>query len=101
MSPLSELLSKYAEYGNDGLLPAVDEIVQHGHLLEHLHNLVHGHANVVDETPHAYRHPNGFTKIRLVAAPSSRWTVRLHVWDELSRDSDVHSHRWNFASHIL
>lgn len=101
MSPLTDVLKKYAERGSDGLRPAVDEIAQHGYLLEHLHGLVKNHDNLTIEPPRAYRHPNGFTKIRLATLGLDRWALRLHLWEKLSRDRDIHCHRWNFASRVL
>jgi hypothetical protein len=98
---LSELVGKYSESGDDGLLPAVDEVTQHGYLLEHLDELVATNCDNDDGQLLAYRHPNGFTKIRLVTLPESGWVVRLHVWDQMSSDRDIHCHKWNFASRIL
>lgn len=51
----------------------------------------------------AYRHPNGFLKIVLVA--DSEFQLRLHVWRPGAGSppptENVHSHRWDFASAIL
>jgi hypothetical protein len=99
---LSEVLRKYAEQSPQELVPAVDEIWQHGYISEYLHSFGHGRTpRYVDESPVAYRHPNGFTKIRLASLSDYGWAVRLHVWDRKSSDCDIHSHRWNFASRIL
>lgn len=102
MPSLTEVVRKYAEQGSHGLLLAVDEIVQHGHLAEYLHDLLEGRiVTANDDLPVAYRHPNGFTKIRLASLNDFGWAVRLHMWAARSSDSDIHSHRWSFASRIL
>lgn len=100
MLSLNEVLRKYAEQGSSALRPAVDEIVQHGYLAEYLHDLLQGPEST-DQSLVAYRHPNGFTKIRLAALRDYGWAIRLHVWAKQSADEDIHSHRWNFASRIL
>jgi hypothetical protein len=83
-------------------MSAVDEIVQHGYLVEYLHELTQEPwSRYTDEFPVAYRHPNGFTKIRLTTLDDYGWTIRLHVWAERASDYDIHSHCWNFASRIL
>ena len=101
MLSLSDVLRKYAEQGDEALLPAADEIAQHGYLAEYLHKLLEGDVTDTDAPPVAYQHPNGFTKIRLASLSDSGWSVRVHVWTERSSDRDVHSHRWNFASRVL
>lgn len=102
MPSLNEVLRKYAEQGSSALRPAVDEIVQHGYLAEYLHDLLQGPEYICsDQSLVAYRHPNGFTKIRLAALTDNGWAIRLHVWGKKSADENIHSHRWNFASRIL
>ncbi|MGH3394977.1 MAG: hypothetical protein ACRDPO_09825 [Streptosporangiaceae bacterium] len=102
MPSLSQVLRKYAEQGSAALLPAADEIVQHGHLAEYLHDFLRREPGVqFEEDPVAYRHPNGFTKIRLASLNDYGWAIRLHVWAEQASDYDIHSHRWNFASRVL
>jgi hypothetical protein len=98
---LSKLLSKYAEQGDDALRQAADEVADQGHLAEYLRDLLNGTATDSDSYPVGYRHPNGFTKIRLCALPAEGWAIRLHLWDPGSADGDVHSHRWHFASRVL
>jgi hypothetical protein len=99
---LSQVLRKYAEQGSAALRPAADEIMQHGHLAEYLHDFLRREpGESLEDDPVAYRHPNGFTKIRLASLYDYGWAVRLHVWAEQASDYDIHSHRWNFASRIL
>jgi hypothetical protein len=99
---LSQVLRKYAEQGPAALLPAADEIAQHGYLAEYLHDFIRvGPSNRVEDRPVAYRHPNGFTKIRLASLEDCSWAIRLHIWAEQASDYDIHSHRWNFASRVL
>jgi hypothetical protein len=99
---LTEVLRKYAEQGSQALLPAADEIVQHGHLSEYLHDLLDsGAATTSNSLPVAYRHPNGFIKLRLASLAEFGWALRLHIWAEGSSDYDIHSHRWDFASRVL
>jgi hypothetical protein len=47
-----------------------------------------------------YRHPNGFSKIKLAHLPVDDWSVRLHMWNPDARESDIHDHRWHFASYV-
>jgi hypothetical protein len=99
---LNEVLRKYAEQGSDALESAVDEIVQLGYLAEYLHDLLEGpKSSYASQFPVGYRHPNGFTKIRLAELSDYGWAIRLHVWAEQSADDNIHSHRWKFASRIL
>jgi len=98
---LNEVLPKYAEAGNQGLLLAVDEIAQHGYLHEHIHEAIKSQDFVDDNQMLGYRHPNGFAKIRLATLPDYGWVVRVHLWDHPAADSDIHCHRWNFASRVL
>jgi hypothetical protein len=99
---LTEVLHKYAEQGSQALLPAADEIVQHGHLAEYLHDQLGPRAaTFCGSMPVAYRHPNGFIKIRLASLKDFDWTVRLHIWAKGSSDYDIHSHRWDFASRVI
>lgn len=95
------MLHKYSERGDEGLLPAVEELVQHDHLLEHLRGLTREHHLAPNEWPIGHRHPNGFVKIRLVSLADIGWTLRLHVWNTHSSDRDIHNHRWCFASYVL
>lgn len=102
MSALSQLLDKYAEQGDRGLMPAVNEIVQQGYLKNHLYELTRASGSADRaETALAFAHPNGFTKIKLAGPNHHGWVIRVHVWDNEWQDADIHSHRWNFASHIL
>jgi hypothetical protein len=98
---LTEVLRKYAEQGPHGLMVAVDEVTQNGLITEYIHNLLSHHPGCADDMPLAYRHPNGFTKIRLMTRKECEWAVRLHVWAEGASDYDIHSHRWDFASRIV
>jgi hypothetical protein len=98
---LSDLLRKYAERGDEGLLPAAEEIAQHGHLAEYLYRLAGSDHPASCEPLVGYRHPNGFSKIRLVGLADYGWAARLHVWNVGSSDPDIHSHRWHFASYVL
>jgi hypothetical protein len=58
-----------------------------------------------DVAKRSYWHPNGFAKIVLHTGVEPEFRVRLHVWpssDTVSRgESNPHSHRWEFASHVL
>ena len=101
VSSLSDVLRKYAERGDEGLLPAAEEIAQHGYLAEYLYRLA-GSDHLASCGPLVgYRHPNGFSKIRLVGLTDYGWAARLHVWNVGSSDRDIHSHRWPFASYVL
>ncbi|MEV7038044.1 hypothetical protein [Amycolatopsis sp. NPDC051061] len=60
---------------------------------------------VAEIAKRSYWHPNGFAKIVLHTGVEPEFRVRLHVWPEsetVSRgESNPHSHRWEFASHVL
>jgi hypothetical protein len=48
----------------------------------------------------SYRHDNGFTKVVLGHRKTAR--VRFHVWSTTqTSESNVHNHRWDFASMVL
>lgn len=52
----------------------------------------------------SYRHPNGFTKIVIADSAAPEFKIRAHLWDVGSKvgdESDIHNHRWNYASRIL
>ena len=99
MPSISEVLSKHAEHGEAGLLPAVEELVRHGQVAEYLVDLIR-RRYPPGEPIVGYRHPNGFSKIRLARLPGYDWTVRLHLWEPDAADSDIHDHRWRFASYV-
>lgn len=99
MPSINEVLRKHAEYGDSGLLSAVEELARHGHVAEYLFELTQRHVSP-DEPIIAYRHPNGFTKIKLTPLSDIGWCVRLHVWDAGATDGDIHDHRWHFASYV-
>lgn len=56
-----------------------------------------------DVPDRAYRHPNGFLKIVLLADPE--FQLRLHVWRPTPEypppAENVHNHRWDFAAAVL
>ncbi len=56
-----------------------------------------------DVPDRAYRHPNGFLKIVLMA--DREFQLRLHVWrpapEYPAPAENVHNHRWDFASAVL
>jgi hypothetical protein len=101
VSSLAEVLRKYAERGDGGLLAAVEEIALHGHLAEYLYDLTSRRHPEAGRSFVAYQHPNGFTKVRLVSLTDLGWTLRLHVWSAHASDRDIHNHRWHFASRVL
>ncbi|MEJ2852824.1 MULTISPECIES: hypothetical protein [unclassified Saccharothrix] len=48
----------------------------------------------------SYRHDNGFTKVVLGTRDNAR--IRFHVWATArTSESNVHNHRWDFASMVL
>jgi len=52
----------------------------------------------------SYRHSNGFAKISFPRVPGTAARLRLHLWlpgDGREPDSDLHNHRWPFASRVL
>jgi hypothetical protein len=70
-----------------------------------LRDLAADDAAVAEIAKRSYWHPNGFAKIVLHAGAEPEFRVRLHVWprsETPSRgESNPHSHRWEFASHVL
>lgn len=69
---------------------------------EFLRPLLARHA-AAEAPDRAYRHPNGFSKIVLLADP--QFQLRLHVWrpapEYPAATENVHGHRWDFASAVL
>jgi hypothetical protein len=49
----------------------------------------------------AFAHPNGFAKIALGVCLRSSVRLFLHVWTDDFSDSDIHNHRWHFASTVI
>ncbi|MEU5262816.1 hypothetical protein [Amycolatopsis sp. NPDC021455] len=70
-----------------------------------LRDLTADDAAVAEIAKRSYWHPNGFAKIVLHTGIEPEFRVRLHVWprsETPSRgESNPHSHRWEFASHVL
>lgn len=70
-----------------------------------LRDLVADDAMVADIAKRSYWHPNGFAKIVLHTGIEPDFRVRLHVWPSSATpsrgESNPHSHRWEFASHVL
>lgn len=66
-----------------------------GFLLEHADSLA-------ELDRHAYRHSNGFTKVKLLV--TDRYSVRIHLWgaaDGHRGEMNPHGHRWEFASWVV
>jgi len=49
----------------------------------------------------SFFHENGFSKIVLVDPPAQSYRLRLHLWNDDSDDSNIHNHKWNYASVAL
>ena len=76
--------------------PAYSRIRVRELLLQAVHNAIGA-----EDIPEVYVHPNGFTKVKLLASPAGDWAVRLHLWDRAANEHDIHSHRWSFASKVV
>lgn len=52
----------------------------------------------------SYSHANGFEKVVLAVGHCEAYKLRLHYWrggsSQALDDSDIHSHRWDFASWV-
>jgi hypothetical protein len=70
-----------------------------------LRDLAADDAAVAEIAKRSYWHPNGFAKIVLHAGVEPEFRIRLHVWPRSETpsagESNPHSHRWEFASHVL
>ncbi|WP_328646818.1 hypothetical protein OHS58_00840 [Amycolatopsis sp. NBC_00348] len=70
-----------------------------------LAGLLTNDAKVAEIAGRSYWHPNGFAKLVLHTSAEPEFRIRLHVWPESDvvspGESNPHSHRWEFASHIL
>jgi hypothetical protein len=53
----------------------------------------------------SHAHPNGFIRIILAEAPARQPALRLHLWpasdDPDDTTSDIHNHRWPYASWVV
>ncbi|MEV6622513.1 hypothetical protein AB0M83_40425 [Amycolatopsis sp. NPDC051106] len=92
--------------GLDQLRATAEHIRAHrGEFAEWLRDLAADTSAVAEIAKRSYWHPNGFAKIVLHTGVEPEFRVRLHVWPEsetVSRgESNPHSHRWEFASHVL
>jgi hypothetical protein len=101
MSGLVDLVNANTQRGVHGLLDAVNEIVDDGHLSRYIKDLMLDRVPDGIDEPMAYIHPNGFTKIRLAAPPGRNWAIRIHRWDLPFDQGDVHNHRWDFVSRVI
>ncbi|EOD67568.1 hypothetical protein H480_15826 [Amycolatopsis vancoresmycina DSM 44592] len=70
-----------------------------------LRDLAADDAAVAEIAKRSYWHPNGFAKLVLHTGVEPEFRIRLHVWPCSERpsrgESNPHSHRWDFASHVL
>lgn len=58
-------------------------------------------AQLVDVVSRSYAHPNGFRKL-VIALPADGTRLRVHHWPRKDVEpSNVHNHRWAFASAIV
>jgi hypothetical protein len=92
--------------GLDRLLSAAGHIRDHrGSFASWLAELGADDAAVADIAKRSYWHPNGFAKIVLHTSVEPEFRIRLHVWPRSTvvsaGESNPHSHRWEFASHVL
>ncbi|MFF1766655.1 hypothetical protein [Streptomyces sp. NPDC058249] len=74
-------------------------VCENGWLRDHLMTAAKDRALLSDTL--CYRHPNGFYKMKLLSPGVDSWALRVHVWDRPVAQSDVHDHRWDFASYIV
>jgi hypothetical protein len=79
---------------------ALDEVLDSSAIKAHIQSALQGRLGN-QFSPLAYLHPNGFLKIRVLTAESGQWSLRLHIWEPGLTDSDIHTHRWDFASRII
>ena len=56
---------------------------------------------IEDVPSRAYIHPNGFKKIPLGLHLPSNARLFIHVWTDNFTDTDIHNHRWHFASRVI
>ncbi|WP_328617887.1 hypothetical protein OHS18_18535 [Amycolatopsis sp. NBC_00355] len=70
-----------------------------------LRDLAADRAAVAEIAKRSYWHPNGFAKVVLHTSIEPEFRIRLHVWPRSEMpsrgESNPHSHRWEFASHVL
>jgi hypothetical protein len=69
-----------------------------------LHELATSAESRAEMCRQSYVHQNSFVKIVLVESLAPMFKLRLHVWRNGSvgpKDSDIHNHRWDFASRVL
>ncbi|MDH6493756.1 hypothetical protein M2157_009843 [Streptomyces sp. SAI-127] len=101
MPLMTELLTfiDSAVSGPEDLLPTLSAVCDSGRLREYLVAAAKERASLSDTL--CYRHPNGFYKMKLLSPSVDSWALRVHVWDRPVPPSDVHNHRWDFASHVV
>lgn len=82
-------------YDELGYILRAEEVANTIHkILSHANNLV---AVAAD----SYAHPNGFRKV-VLGSRTSGAKLRIHHWpDEKGVTSNVHNHRWSFASAVI
>ncbi|MFF3150139.1 hypothetical protein ACFVRU_52675 [Streptomyces sp. NPDC057927] len=98
MTDLLRFIDTAMSSSND-LEATLSAVCGSGRLREHLLASVKERASLTDTL--CYRHPNGFIKMKLLTPGADAWSLRVHVWDRPVPSSDVHNHRWDFASCVV
>lgn len=103
---LIQLQTLFDEFfiNNSDNLPALSQFLQKYCHLDNIKNIIQNdilssEKNLQYIAERSYFHGNGFLKIVLL---DNFYKIRLHIWFEgISAEENIHSHRWDFASHIL
>jgi hypothetical protein len=48
-----------------------------------------------------FKHANGFIKIYVQERELTKPGIRIHIWDPISGDANVHNHRWDMFSLVI
>ena len=93
MAKYADLLD--AEIFSEGADSRFDQVLCIDVAIEVLRTLTGGTGAI------GYRHPNGFSRIAVCESDRSGARLRLHVWDGLDAQENIHNHRWDYASLVL
>jgi hypothetical protein len=82
----------------------LQEVLEPAILASLLHEMASSAETRAEICRRSYAHQNSFVKIVLLESLAPMFKLRLHIWRNGSagpEDSDVHNHRWDFASRVL
>jgi hypothetical protein len=95
------LASQITQLDLSGLHTQLANLLASGEAAATIEQLLRQPAQLDEVVSRSYAHPNGFRKL-VVALPGNGTKLRVHHWPlGDSEPSNIHNHRWAFASAIV